>query len=200
MATTVTCRAIFCELKPEKLAIQKLKSANLSSNDDVKVLLQPRVCTLRSYGSERAGLVRTATQPRRVVVDNGDYAEIDEYDGGSPFFPSLSEYIESSRKSRDIEMIFGRVSMVVFATTLAVESITGNSLFQKMDLQEITETAGACLAAVVFSAAFAYLSSARTKVNRVFNVKCNSFIDLFIDNLIEGLFFESELSDWVDDL
>ncbi|RZC55295.1 hypothetical protein C5167_014156 [Papaver somniferum] len=157
MATTVSCRAIFCQLKPEKLPIQKLKSANLSSTDDVKIFLQPRVCTLRSYGSERAGLIRTATQPRRVVVDNGDYAEIDEYDGVSPFFSSLSEYIESSRKSRDIEMIFGRVSMVVFATTLTVEYITGNSLFQKMDLQEITETAGACLAAVVFSAAFASL-------------------------------------------
>ncbi|KAI3872762.1 hypothetical protein MKW92_022404 [Papaver armeniacum] len=196
MATTVSCRAILCELKPEKLAIQKLKSVNLSSNDDVKIFLQPRVCTLRSYGSERAGLIKTSTQPRRVVVDNGDYAEIDEYDGGSPFFPSLSEYIESSRKSRDIEMIFGRC----FRYNIGSGIYHGDSLFQKMDLQEITETAGACLAAVVFSAAFAYLSSARTKVNRVFNVKCNSFIDLFIDNLIEGLFFESELSDWVDDL
>ncbi|MCL7032664.1 hypothetical protein MKW94_008224 [Papaver nudicaule] len=200
MATTVS-RAIFCELKPEKLANQKPKSATLSLNDDMKILLQPRVCTLRSYGSERAGPIKTSTQPRRVVVGtNGDYDEIDQHDAGSPFFPSLSEYIENSRKSQDIEMIFGRVSMVVFATTLTVESITGNSLFQKMDLQGITETAGACLAAMVFSAAFAYLSSARTKVNRIVNVKCNSFIDLFIDNLIEGLFFESELSDWVDDL
>ncbi|KAI3891619.1 hypothetical protein MKX03_007585 [Papaver bracteatum] len=167
MATTVNCRAIFCELKPEKLAIQKLKSVNLSSNDDVKIFLQPRVCTLRSYGSERAGLIKTSTQPRRVVVDNGDYTDIDQYDGRSPFFPSLSEYIESSRKSQDIEIIFGP---------------------------------GACLAAIVFSAAFGYLSSTRTKVNRVFNVNCNSFIDIFIDNLIEGLFFESELGDWVDDL
>ncbi|XP_010261117.1 PREDICTED: stress enhanced protein 2, chloroplastic [Nelumbo nucifera] len=182
-------RPIFCELQTQKsivpkreVAIPKLKLGD-SSPDNAKIVLQPRVCTLRSYGSDRTGVIKTREDAQL-----------------SPFFASLSEYIENSKKSQDFEIISGRVAMMVFAATVTKEVITGNSLFQKMDLQGIEEAAGVCLGAVVCAAIFAWFSSARTRVGRIFTVSCNTFIDSLIDNLVDGLFYETELSDWSDDI
>ncbi|OVA08096.1 hypothetical protein BVC80_339g11 [Macleaya cordata] len=217
---SAAARAIFCELQPQKPVAPKLMNnkssveySSSSSPDSVKIFHQPRVCNLRSYGSDRAGIIRTPPPPpplrrgrrrgSRVVGGGGEDDEYEydhDYDEVSPFFDSLTEYIDNSRKSQDIEILSGRLSMVVIAATVTMELITGDSLFQKMDLQEIVETAGVCLAAVIFSAVFAYFSSSRSRVGRIFNHSCNTFIDLFIDTVIEGLFFESEPSDWSDDL
>ncbi|XP_021887449.1 stress enhanced protein 2, chloroplastic [Carica papaya] len=147
-----------------------------------KIVLQPRLCTLRSFASDRAGLVKT---PREANQDNT-----------SPFFETLSEYIESSKKSQDIEIISGRLAMIVFAVTVATEVVTGNSIFRKMDLEGITEAAGVGLGAMMIAAIFAWLSSARSRVSRIFTVGCNTFIDSLIDQIVDGLFYES---DWSDD-
>ncbi|KAI8026226.1 hypothetical protein LOK49_LG02G00843 [Camellia lanceoleosa] len=66
----------------------------------------------------------------------------DGRDEVSAFFATLSDYIESSKKSQDIETIFGRLAMIVFAVALTTEVVTGNSLFRKMGLQGIAEVAG----------------------------------------------------------
>lgn len=81
-----------------------------------------------------------------------------------------------------------------------MEIVTGNSLFRKMDLQGIAEAAGICLAAVTCAATFAWFSSARNRVGRIFTLGCNTFIDKLIDQIVDGLFYESELSDWSDDI
>ncbi|XP_058084472.1 stress enhanced protein 2, chloroplastic [Magnolia sinica] len=191
MAATAA-RAIFCELIQQKSplsrresAIPRLKAADSSSSssESAKIILQPRVCTLRSYGSGRDGLIRT--RPDADV---------------SPFFASLSDYIENSKNSQDFETISGRLAMVVFAGAVTVEVVTGNSLFRKMDLQAIAEASGVCFAAVVCAAAFAWISSARTRVGRIFTVRCNTFVDSLVDNIVDGLFYESELSDWSDEI
>ncbi|KAL0349960.1 UNVERIFIED_CONTAM: hypothetical protein Sradi_4145200 [Sesamum radiatum] len=47
-------RPVFCQLKAEKPAVpefQKLKVAEVQPDISGKVVLQPRVCTLRSYGA-----------------------------------------------------------------------------------------------------------------------------------------------------
>ncbi|CAN1223973.1 Stress enhanced protein 2, chloroplastic [Linum grandiflorum] len=63
------------------------------------------------------------------------------------------------------------------------------------------EEAGcACLGAVVFAAIFAWFSSARNRVGKIFTLGCNSFIDSLIDDIIDGLFYETEPSDWSDDI
>lgn len=89
---------------------------------------------------------------------------------------------------------------VVFVGTITVETVTGNSVFRKMDLQGIAEAAGICLAAVSCAAIFACFSSARNRVGRIFTIGCNSFIDNLIDQIVDGLFYESELGDWSDDV
>ncbi|KAF5202646.1 Stress enhanced protein 2 protein [Thalictrum thalictroides] len=189
-ATSTVARAIFCESQTQKsissnkeLVVRKLITG--SSNDNDKIVLQPRVCTLRSFSSNGPGQVKT----RRDVDDDASIRV-------SSFFASLSEYIENSRKTQDYEIISGRFAMVVFAATVAVEIVTGNSIFKKMDLQEIARIAGICLGAIICSASCAWLSSARTKVGRIFIINCNTFIDSLIDNLIDGLFFENDL--WSD--
>ncbi|KAK9062261.1 hypothetical protein SSX86_019447 [Deinandra increscens subsp. villosa] len=197
-------RPIFCNLNSDKPVVQKdepasgpipslqVQKARLTNSatlaaDNGKILLQPRVCTLRSYGSDRSGVMKMRE------VDGGDDNEV------SRFFEMLSEYIESSKKSQDFETISGRLAMIIFAGTVTTEIVTGNSLFRKTDLQGIEEGVGACLAAVAFAATFAWFSSARTRVGGVFSVRCNTFIDTLIDQVVDGMFYETDISDWVDD-
>lgn len=89
---------------------------------------------------------------------------------------------------------------IVFAATVAEELVTGNSLFRKMDLQGIAEAGGVCLGAVTCAALFAWFSSARNKVGGFFTVGCNTFIDSVIDQIVDGLFYDSDPSDWSDEL
>lgn len=89
----------------------------------------------------------------------------------------------------------------MFAATVTTELVTGNSLFRKMDMQGIAEAVGVCVGAMTCAAAFAWLSSARNKVGRIFSVGCNSFIDSVIDQIVDGLFYESDPShDWSDEI
>lgn len=87
---------------------------------------------------------------------------------------------------------------MVFAGTVTMEVVTGNSLFRKMDLQGIAEGAGVCLGAIACAAAFAWFSSARSRVDRIFSIGCNTFIDSLIDQVVDGMFYETDLSDWSD--
>ncbi|KAJ4715586.1 stress enhanced protein 2, chloroplastic [Melia azedarach] len=162
------------------------ESGGDQSGGGKNIMLQPRLCTLRSYGSEKAGVIKTKR-------DGGG-------DAVSPFFETLSEYIESSKKSHDFEIISGRLAMIVFAATVTNELVTGNSVFRKMDMQWIAEAGGVCLGAVAFAAIFAWFSSARTRVGRIFTLSCNTFIDSLIDQIVDGLFYESELNDWSDEI
>ncbi|KAH7843178.1 hypothetical protein Vadar_013582 [Vaccinium darrowii] len=80
-----TSRLVFCELKSEKPAttvqVQKLiRGCDVSppaTTGNVNIVLQPRLCTLRSYGSDQVGVMKLRK------------------DGGavSSFFPTLSDYI-----------------------------------------------------------------------------------------------------------
>ncbi|KAH7520704.1 hypothetical protein FEM48_Zijuj08G0173400 [Ziziphus jujuba var. spinosa] len=193
MATVA--RAIRCELRVPRPASQRIEpeipvqipfpKVSSPESENNKIMLQPRLCTLRSYGSDRLTVMKTKK-------DGGDEA-------ASLFFATLSEYIENSKKSQDFEIISGRLAMIVFAATVTEEIVTGNSLFRKMDMEGIEEALGACLAAVTCAAIFAWFSSARTRVGKMFSVTCNSFIDTLIDQIVDGLFYDTKLDDWSDD-
>lgn len=189
---------VLCQLQAQKQPplipsrpITKPTESSIPSSDQVKIVLQPRLTTLRSFGSDRGvGVLRT----RR---DGGGVG-----DGGSrlsPFLANLYDYVESTKKSQDFETISGRLAMVVFVATVSEELVTGNSVFGKMDLQGIAEAAGICFAAVACAAIFASVSAARNRVGTIFTVGCNSFIDSLIDNIVDGLFYDSELTDWMDE-
>ncbi|BAT73335.1 hypothetical protein VIGAN_01080900 [Vigna angularis var. angularis] len=195
MASAATTRVTHCELRPARPAVRgrepggpvqvtipKPKAVE-AEGTNANIVLQPRLCTLRSYGSDRFGVIKT---PR----DGGDDV--------SPFFAALSDYIESSKKSQDFEIISGRLAMMVFAGTVAMEVVTGNSVFRKMDIEGITEAGGVCLGAVTSAALFAWFSSARNRVGRIFSVSCNAFIDSVIDHIVDGLFYEGDPTDWPD--
>lgn len=49
---------------------------------------------------------------KKDVVGGGDEGS-DEVELASPFFETLTDYIESSKKSQDFETISGRLAMVV---------------------------------------------------------------------------------------
>lgn len=88
----------------------------------------------------------------------------------------------------------------MFAVTVGTEVVTGNSVFRKMDIQGIAEAGGVCLGAVTCAAIFAWFSSARNRVGRIFTTSCNTFIDLLIDEVVDGLFYDGEINDWSDDI
>ncbi|TKY60347.1 Stress enhanced protein 2 [Spatholobus suberectus] len=168
---------------PVQVNIPKPKAAE-AEGTNANIVLQPRLCTLRSYGSDRVGVIKSRKE-------GGDDV--------SPFFATLSEYIDSSKKSHDFEIISGRLAMMVFAATVTMEMVTGNSVFRKMDIEGITEAGGVCLGAVTCAALFAWFSSARKRVGRIFTVSCNAFIDSVIDQIVDGLFYEGDPSDWSDE-
>lgn len=185
-------RAIICELAPQKVSSTAPKKRDAGT----KVVLQPRLCTLRSYGAG-SGVVT-----RRILTGEEDGSGAADSGGSSasPFFASLANYIESSRKSQDFETISGRLAMVAFAAAVAVETTTGSSLFKKLDTMEIEEAAGVCVAVVACAAAFAWASRARNRIGQMFTLGCNAFVDSLIDNIVEALFSEGELQDWSDDI
>ncbi|XP_019197850.1 PREDICTED: stress enhanced protein 2, chloroplastic-like [Ipomoea nil] len=193
-------RPVVCELKsqaPPRL-LQKAEAASVPNyNNKVrvavegKIVLQPRMCTLRSFGSDPVGVIKTKT---------GSVAAGDDDEEVSPFFATLSDYIESSKKSQDFEIISGRLAMIVFAATVTTEVVTGNSLFRKMELQGIAEAAGVCLGAVSCAAIFAWFSSARSRVDRIFSLGCNTLIDSLIDQIVDGIFYDTDHNDWTDEI
>ncbi|XP_006652891.1 stress enhanced protein 2, chloroplastic [Oryza brachyantha] len=188
-------RAIICEMTPNQRAgVAPPSSQQATRRDGGKIVLQPRLCTLRSYSAGSGLVARRRLVGEEVIGGGADGA------GSSPFFVSLADYIDSTRKSQDFETISGRLAMVAFAAAVAVELTTGNSLFKKLDMQEIEEAAGVCLAVVAGAAAFAWVSSARTRIGLMFTLGCSAFVDSLIDNIVEALFSEGELQDWSDDV
>lgn len=81
---------------------QRPRGGDLAENG--KIVLQPRLCTLRSYGSDMV-------IAKRDGGDGGGGSEVD-LSSSSPFFETLTDYIESSKKSQDFETISGRLAMV----------------------------------------------------------------------------------------
>lgn len=79
---------------------QRPRGGDLAENG--KIVLQPRLCTLRSYGSDMV----------IAKKDGGDGGGGSEVELASPFFETLTDYIESSKKSQDFETISGRLAMV----------------------------------------------------------------------------------------
>ncbi|BBN70187.1 stress enhanced protein 2 [Prunus dulcis] len=60
---------------------------------------------------------------------------------------------------------------------------------------------GVCFAAVACAAVSAWLSSNRKNVGRVLSLSCNGLIDSLIDQIVDGLFYETtDLSDWSDEV
>ena len=74
-----------------------------------------------------------------------------------------------------------------------METLTGSSIFRKLDVRELAEAAAVCLAVAGSAAAFAVATSARTRIGRLIELGYNNFVDSFIDNLVDGLFYDSEI-------
>lgn len=89
------------EFGPVQLSVRKPKT-KVEYEGTTNVVLQPRLSNLRAYGSDRTGVMRSSSR------NDGE----DGVDDVSPFFATLSDYIESYKKSRDFETISGRLAMV----------------------------------------------------------------------------------------
>ncbi|KAG0477936.1 hypothetical protein HPP92_012655 [Vanilla planifolia] len=60
---------------------------------------------------------------------------------------------------------------------MATEFVTGNSLFKKLNFEEIAGAVGLCLAVVASAASFAWFSSAKARIGQMLTLSCNSFVD-----------------------
>uniref|UniRef100_M8BT47 Stress enhanced protein 2, chloroplastic n=1 Tax=Aegilops tauschii TaxID=37682 RepID=M8BT47_AEGTA len=185
MAAAVA-RAIVCEAAPQRAAPPSQQKQQTRRD---KIVLQPRLSTLRSYGADGSSAVTRKRLPGEAL----------ERGAPPPFFASLADYIESSRKSQDFETISGRLAMVAFAAAVAVEATTGDSLFKKLDTVQIEEATGLCLAVVASAATFAWVSSARDRIGQMLTLGCTSFVDGLIDNVVDVLFSDDQMQDWSDD-
>jgi len=186
-------RAIVCEAVPQRATPPSQQQQQKQQTRRDKIVLQPRLSTLRSYGADGSGAVTRKRLPGEAVEEGG-------VGGAPPFFASLADYIESSRKSQDFETISGRLAMVAFAAAVAVEATTGDSLFKKLDTVQIEEATGLCLAVVASAATFAWVSSARGRIGQMLTLGCNSFVDGLIDNVVDVLFSDDQMQDWSDDV
>ena len=118
-------RAIVCEAAPQRAAPpsqQQQQTRRDGVGSGGKIVLQPRLATLRSYGAGGGG--RDAVTRKRLPV-SGEAVEVGVGDAGrgAPFFASLADYIESTRKSQDFETISGRLAMVRAASLLCSRSV-----------------------------------------------------------------------------
>ncbi|KAG6519371.1 hypothetical protein ZIOFF_022864 [Zingiber officinale] len=91
------------------------------------------------------------------------------------------------------QMLAIRRLWVAFAAEVFVEVVAGNSIFKKLDLQQIAEAGGGVRGGH-------RLRSARTRIRQMITLGCNNFVDSLIDNAVEALFCDSELSDWFDEM
>lgn len=137
-----------------------------------KVNLPPRMCTLREFGE---GM---------VAVDSD--AQV------STFFQSLAANIEFSAKVQDWEILSGRLAMMVFASAVLVEAVTGNSVFEKMDPQRLLEVCAAVLASIFVAAGFAVALQAKTRVAYTVSKGYENLMNTLIDNVIDSLLFDRE--------
>jgi hypothetical protein len=122
-------RVTHCELRPPKstsrtrpeksgpvqFSIPKPKPVD-SEGANSNIVLQPRLCTLRSYGSDPIGAVIKTRKEDTQVTDDV-----------SSFFATLSDYIESSKKSHDFETISGRLAMVTKQNPNIIQTVTNNN-------------------------------------------------------------------------
>lgn len=122
ISSMATARAVQCEAQQPRQAPRLRPELPSSSTDQVKIVLQPRLCTLRSYASDRgSGVIRTTIVPKSKDGSGGvgdGIGCVDEEELLSPFLANLFEYIESSKKSHDFEIITGRLAMVLSLLTL----------------------------------------------------------------------------------
>lgn len=110
-------RVTNCDLRPPKVSSSRSRprkavpvqfSIPEPESANTNIVLQPRLCTLRSYGSDPVGA---------VIKTRKEEEDMQVTDDVSSFFATLSEYIESSKKSQDFEIISGRLAMVTNPNT-----------------------------------------------------------------------------------
>ncbi|MCO5592528.1 hypothetical protein L7F22_046531 [Adiantum nelumboides] len=164
--------------------IAKSREASVSTESNVqgdlsapglsgsKVILPPRMCSLREFGE---GM---------ISVDSD--AKV------SSFFELLAANIEFSYKVKDWEILSGRLAMMVFASAVLIEAITGNSVFEKMDPQRLLEICGAIFASVLVAAGFAVALQAKTRVAYTVSKGYKSMMNALIDNVFDSLLFDRE--------
>ncbi|KAH7280987.1 hypothetical protein KP509_36G024100 [Ceratopteris richardii] len=137
-----------------------------------KVVLPPRICTLREFGE---GM---------IAVDSNQEAP--------SFFEMLAANIEFSNNVQNWEILSGRLAMMVFASAVLVEAVTGNSVFEKMDPQRLLEIFGAILASAVIAAGFAVALQAKTKVAFTVSKGYERMLNALIDKVFDSLLFDEE--------
>lgn len=137
-----------------------------------KVNLPPRVCTLREFGE---GVV--SVRPDETVSD---------------FFESLSANIEFSAEVQDWEVFSGRLAMMVFASALVLEAVTGDSVFEKLDSERLLEYCAAIVVSSLVAAGLAVALQAKTHVAYTVSRGYEKLINGLIDNVIDSILFDSE--------
>jgi len=145
----------------------------------------PRHCTLREFG-EGVDDTQLMLRPIRVRSSNGS--------GEAPqatVLELIAANAEASAQVSSFETVAGRAAMMGFLMATVDESVTGTSLFQDIDADALVPflmlLAAVCAAAG--SAALAWQAS--NHVAGILQRGCRNIVDTAVDNIIEGLFFES---------
>lgn len=110
----------------------------------------------------------------------------------SSFFRSLAANIEFSARIQDWEILSGRFAMMVFASAVLVEALTGSSVFEKLDPQRLIEICAAVVVSILGAAGFALAWQAKTRAAYTMSKGYENLINAFIDNVIDELLFDDE--------
>lgn len=82
--------------------------------------------------------------------------------------------------------------MMAFFLAIAVEVVTGNSVFKGIDVKELGQFAALSGVAAISAAGFAFGWRARSDVASTLSKGALKLVDTTLDNVIDGLFYDDE--------
>jgi hypothetical protein len=150
---------------------QSSAKSEVGKSKGVQKALLPRMCTLRAFGDGGEGVMSGLE--------------------GS-LFELVAANVQAAAQLRSFEILSGRLAMMAFFLAIAVELVTGNSVFKGIDVKQLAEFAALSALATLSAAAFAFAWRARSDVAKSLSKGAIDLVDSALDKVVDGLFYDEE--------
>jgi hypothetical protein len=107
-------------------------------------------------------------------------------------FELVAANVQAAAQLRSFEILSGRLAMMAFFLAIAVELVTGNSVFKGIDVKQLAEFAALSALATLSAAAFAFAWRARSDVAKSLSKGAIDLVDSALDKVVDGLFYDEE--------
>jgi hypothetical protein len=107
-------------------------------------------------------------------------------------FELVAANVQAAAQLRSFEILSGRLAMMAFFLAIAVELVTGNSVFKGIDVKQLAEFAALSALATLSAGAFAFAWRARSDVAKSLSKGAIDLVDSALDKVVDGLFYDEE--------